>query len=140
MATWSFPLKQRNKHLFFLVYFFLITKWQQSTKHSAQHLGYKSMQDRCSLLDAEDRAGSDLQSVRAAVARGDKMLEKPSLEKVWWLGKLQGGSDLYLKAEGCLGVSLVNWGVPGRGKRSRGKRELGDFWKLKKNGWSLERK
>lgn len=40
------------------------------------------MQDRCSLLGAEDRAGSDLQSVRAAVVRGDKMLEKPSLEKV----------------------------------------------------------
>lgn len=35
---------------------------------------------------------------------------------------------------------MGNWGVPGRGKRPRGKRELGDFWKLKKNGWSLERK
>lgn len=99
------------------------------------------MQDKYSLLGAEDEgAGSDMQSMRAAMARGNKMLEKSRLEKVWWLGKLQGGSDLYFKAERCLGVSLVNWGVPGRGKRPRGKRELGDFWKLKKNGWSLERK
>lgn len=33
----------------------------------------------------------------------------------------------------------MNWGAPGRGKRPRGKREHGDFWKPRENGWSLER-
>lgn len=55
-----------------------------ATKHNAQHLGYKRMQDRYSLLGAEDEgAGSGMQSMRAVMARGNKMLEKSILEKVW---------------------------------------------------------
>lgn len=59
------------------------------------------MQDKYSLLGAESEgAGSYVQPLRAAMARGNKTLEQSILEKVWWLGKLPEGSDLYFKAKG----------------------------------------
>lgn len=53
-------------------------------------MGYKSIQDKYSLLGVEgEGAGSYMQSMGTAMARGKKTLEKSTLEKVWWLGSYQ---------------------------------------------------